>query len=209
MNYDYRTSAQHPSYRPSPVYGNSMYPRVASQHGQDASAGRPTPSRHTAPLPPLSSSAELGVRVAIKPECRINSPPLLSPQVADIPRSSFQFNFDFERKILAEAEKESQNWSKIAPENVPSRASRSCPSPSPGPREDPILSKYLASGLSREAVPFAVSAHGDNPAKVREFVNGYTLLREMGFPSTSIAEALIMYENDTDKALAHFLNSSS
>ncbi|PKI52109.1 hypothetical protein CRG98_027525 [Punica granatum] len=129
MNYDYRTSAQHPSYRPSPVYGNSMYPRVASQHGQDASAGRPTPSRHTAPLPPLSSSAELGVRVAIKPECRINSPPLLSPQVADIPRSSFQFNFDFERKILAEAEKESQNWSKIAPENVPSRASRSCPSP--------------------------------------------------------------------------------
>ncbi|XP_031379606.1 uncharacterized protein LOC116194844 isoform X3 [Punica granatum] len=184
MNYDYRTSAQHPSYRPSSVYGNSMYPRVASQHGQGTSAGRPAPSRHTTPLPPLSS-------------------------LADIPRSSFQFNFDFERKILAEAEKESQNWIKIAPENVPSRASRSCPSPSPGPREDPILSKYLASGLSREAVPFAVSAHGDNPAKVREFVNGYTLLREMGFPSTSIAEALIMYENDTDKALAHFLNSSS
>ncbi|PKI79061.1 hypothetical protein CRG98_000542 [Punica granatum] len=52
MNYDYRTSAQHPSYRPSPVYGNSFTP-----NGQGASAGRPTPSSQTAPLPPLSSSS--------------------------------------------------------------------------------------------------------------------------------------------------------
>lgn len=31
----------------------------------------------------------------------------------------------------------------------------------------------------------------------------------MGFPSKNVAEALVMYENDTDKALAHFLNSPS
>lgn len=45
--------------------------------------------------------------------------------------------------------------------------------------------------------------------KVREFANGYTLLREMGFSSNSVAEALFMYDNDTDKAVAHFLNGSS
>ena len=45
--------------------------------------------------------------------------------------------------------------------------------------------------------------------QVPEFANGYNLLREMGFPSKSVAEALIMHENDTDKALAHLLNGSS
>lgn len=45
--------------------------------------------------------------------------------------------------------------------------------------------------------------------QVREFVNGFTILREMGFSSNSVAEALLMYDNDTDKALAYFLNSSS
>ncbi|RVW37202.1 hypothetical protein CK203_088369 [Vitis vinifera] len=29
------------------------------------------------------------------------------------------------------------------------------------------------------------------------------------FSSSNVAEALVMYDNDTDKALAHFLNSSS
>jgi hypothetical protein len=44
--------------------------------------------------------------------------------------------------------------------------------------------------------------------QVQEFVNGYTLLREMGFSSSSVAEALLTYDNDADKALAHFLGSS-
>ena len=74
---------------------------------------------------------------------------------------------------------------------------------------DPIVSKYIAMGLSRDAVAIAVANYGDNPAKIPEFVKSYTLLREMGFSSTSVAEALVMYDNDTDKALAHFLNGSS
>jgi len=45
--------------------------------------------------------------------------------------------------------------------------------------------------------------------KVQEFVKGYTLLREMGFSSNSVAEALVMNDNRTDRALAHFLNGSS
>lgn len=35
-----------------------------------------------------------------------------------------------------------------------------------GPFADPIVSKYIAAGLSREAVPLAVANYGDNPTKV-------------------------------------------
>ncbi|KAF3789164.1 hypothetical protein EJ110_NYTH09771 [Nymphaea thermarum] len=45
--------------------------------------------------------------------------PELSPQMAEIPRSTFQFDFDLERKILAEAEKDGQNWSSMVVENEP------------------------------------------------------------------------------------------
>lgn len=51
--------------------------------------------------------------------------PQLSPLVGDIPRSTFEFNFDFERKILAEAEKERQNWNRIAMESPSSKTTES------------------------------------------------------------------------------------
>lgn len=35
-----------------------------------------------------------------------------------------------------------------------------------GATPEPIVSKYVASGLNREAVPVAVANYGDNPAKV-------------------------------------------
>ncbi|OMP06238.1 hypothetical protein COLO4_08254 [Corchorus olitorius] len=157
------------------------------------------------------SPAGLGIRVALKPEYRITPPPQLSPQVGNIPRSNFQFDFEFERKLLAESEKESMNWSRLGLENLPPKPteSTSSSSSSTGANADPVVSKYIASGLNREAVAVAVANYGDNPTKVREFVNGYNLLREMGFSSNNVAEVLLMYDNDTDKALAHFLNSSS
>lgn len=182
-----------------------MYPRVS----QPSFGAVPTPGRASSyqQTSAPSSSPGLGIRVVIKPEFRISPPPQLSPQVGEIPRSTFQFDFDLEKKILAEAEKDSQNWSRLGLENLPSKALES--TPSMGSTADPVVSKYIASGLSREAVPLAVANYGDNETKVREFTNGYTLLREMGFSSSNVAEALVMYDNDTDKALAHFLNSSS
>lgn len=47
--------------------------------------------------------------------------PTLSPHVGDILRSNFHFDFDFERRVLAEAEKENQNWSRLGMENIPSK----------------------------------------------------------------------------------------
>ncbi|XP_050223933.1 uncharacterized protein LOC126673730 [Mercurialis annua] len=213
MDYDFRNRTA-PSFSSSssiptshPMYGQSMYPRIGQPQGH---APVPPvarhPSYHQASAPSPSSSG-LGIRVALKPEYRITVPPQLSPLAGDIPRSNFHFDFDFERRILAEAEKEVQNWSKLGMENLPFKQTESTSSMGPG--ADPVVSKYIASGLSREAVPLAVANYGDNPTKVREFVNGFTLLREMGFAPNNIAEALLMYDNDTDKALTHFLNSSS
>ncbi|CAK7324077.1 unnamed protein product [Dovyalis caffra] len=222
MDYDFRNRAsspydtQSPMYRSStpstapqpshPMYGSpSLYPRV-SQPGHTVI---PPVSRHHAfPQPPSSSpSSGLGIRVMIKPEYRITPPPQLAPQIGDIPRSSFQFDFELERQILAEVEKDSQNWSRLLGlENLPSKPLES--TSSMGSTADPVVRKYIASGLNRDAVPLAVANYGDNPTKVQEFVNGYTLLREMGFSSNNVAEVLFMYDNDTDKALAHFLNNS-
>lgn len=35
-----------------------------------------------------------------------------------------------------------------------------------GPSADTVVSKYIAAGLSRDAVPLAVANYGDNPTKV-------------------------------------------
>ncbi|KAJ0551809.1 putative ubiquitin-associated protein [Helianthus annuus] len=43
----------------------------------------------------------------------------MSPHIGEIPRSTFQFDFELERKILAESEKENPNWSNLGLENLP------------------------------------------------------------------------------------------
>ncbi|CAJ1972365.1 unnamed protein product [Sphenostylis stenocarpa] len=200
MDYDFKAGP--PPYNTSSSSSTyQMYPTV-------------TPHGHAAALPshphrssPPSSSPGLGIRVFIKPEYRITPPPHLLPLTGDIQRGNFQFDFGLERKILSEANKENPNWSKFGMENLPTKVTETV-SPKVSV-SDPIVSKYIAMGLSREAVPIAVASYGDNPTKIPEFVKSYTLLREMGFSSTSVAEALVMYDNDTDKALAHFLNGSS
>ncbi|XP_031249041.1 uncharacterized protein LOC116106883 [Pistacia vera] len=224
MDYDYRnrassgyplygpppppTSSAAPSSHPMYHQSSSFYPKIG-QHGAHPIV--PPVSRsssyHQTSSPSSSASSGLGIRVALKPEYRITAPPQLSAQIGDIPRSNFQFDFDFERRVLAEAEKDSQNWSRLGMENVPSKTTES--TSSLGSVGDPVVSKYIAAGLNRDAVPIAVANYGDNPTKIRDFVNGYTLLREMGFSPSSVAEVLLMYDNDKDKAVAHFLNNSS
>ncbi|XP_008437562.1 uncharacterized protein LOC103482940 isoform X1 [Cucumis melo] len=223
MAYDFRNNSGHydshpmyastasstPSPSPHPMYSQSMYPRI----GQQAPSSTPPVARlsshhhSSSPSSSPSSSSGLGIRVTIKPEYRITPPPQLSPQVGDIPRSNFHFDFEFEKKVLAEAEKEAPNWNRFGLEQLPPKPVES--TSSMGSIGDPTVSKYVASGLNREAVSFAVANYGDNPTKVQEFVKGYTLLREMGFSSIKVVEALLMYDNDTDKAVAHFLGGTS
>ncbi|XP_051137963.1 uncharacterized protein LOC127256156 [Andrographis paniculata] len=204
MEYDFRrrtgssyeSAAPLPGRRPNSDFrqAHSLYPDI----GGTATPRNPNLHRH--PPPPPNSG--LGIRVTVKPEHRITPPPPLLPELGEIPRSNFRFDFDFERNVLVEAVKESPNWSRIGIEIVPPKAA------SRGPRTDPVASKFIAAGLNSEAVPLAVANYGDNPTKVKEFANGYSLLREMGFSSNNVAEALLMYDNDTDKALAHFLNTA-
>lgn len=45
--------------------------------------------------------------------------------------------------------------------------------------------------------------------EVKEFADGYTQLKEMGFSSNSVADALLMNDNDTNKAIPYLLNNPS
>ncbi|KAK9094388.1 hypothetical protein Scep_025857 [Stephania cephalantha] len=177
---------------------SSLYPRLGQQQNPNLSASRIPSFHHSSPSPSTScnpslssepyfmdhfvisqlliilgfdfAAAGLGIRVAIKPEYRITPPPQLSPQVDDIPRSMFQFDFELERKILAEAEKESPNWGRLGLENLPLRRAES--SSSSAPVSDPVIKKYIALGLNREAVPFAVANYGDNSTKTKAMLCG-------------------------------------
>ncbi|KAL3684750.1 hypothetical protein R1sor_002772 [Riccia sorocarpa] len=170
------------------------YPRIAQPVGPPVN--RPPP-----PIPSNSSSSNLpttGIRVAIKPEYRVGpAVQLILPQNAEVPRSLFNFDFELERRILAEAEREAQGWD-------PAKANGDS-NFTPGMAEDPIVNKYLAMGLHKEAVVMAVAIYGDVQNKVLEFVPAYNLLREMGFPAVAVAGALAMYDNDRERALAHFV----
>ncbi|KAL0710303.1 hypothetical protein Bca4012_017281 [Brassica carinata] len=226
MDYDFRNKSgpsygrpMYPSPSPSSMYnGPPGYPKIGQQssHGQPFFPPPPerTPSFQHNPSSPSSSG--LGIKVTLKPEYRITPPPPLLPRVGDVPRSSFQFDFGLERKVLAEAEKENPDWTKFGSEHPPPPpANFSQPPPANFPQPppahsmgvDPVVMKYA--GLNREAVNIAVANYGDNPTKVHEFANGFTAIREMGFPTNAVADALFMFENDTEKALSHLLHGSS
>ncbi|KAJ0842598.1 putative ubiquitin-associated protein [Helianthus annuus] len=218
MDYDFRNRLNPPyNSQSSPVYNNrpssspvqqsphsmygpsSLYPKI----GQSGGGVHPPPPRNNTSS---SSSSGMGIMVTLKPEFRITQPPQMSPHIGEIPRSTFQFDFELERKILAEAEKENPNWSKLGLENFPRKTAK--PISRANSSVDPVSGKYIATGLNRDAVPIAVAKYGDNPIKVREFVNGYTVLREMGFEANSVAEALFAHDNDKEAA-AHYLSGSS
>jgi hypothetical protein len=57
-------------------------------------------------------AAGTGIKVTIKPIYRVAPPVQLSPQGGEVPRSLFQFDFDLERRILAEAESQGQSFSR-------------------------------------------------------------------------------------------------
>ncbi|KAK9071637.1 hypothetical protein SSX86_008066 [Deinandra increscens subsp. villosa] len=223
MDYDFRNRLNPPynsqpsvyNNRPTPpsshpMYGAaSLYPKIGPSGGHSVV---PPPARNnntnTTSSSSSSSSSGMGIRVTLKPEFRITPPPQMSPHVGEIPRSTFQFDFELERKILAEAEKENPNWSKLGLENISHKTAQPISRANSSVGVDPVVAKYISTGLNRDAVPIAVAKYGDNPMKVKEFVNGYTVLREMGFEANSVAEALFTHDNDKEAA-AHFLSTSS
>lgn len=51
----------------------------------------------------------------------------------DVPRSTFKFDFEFERRILAEVEKENPDWSKFVGESHQRPSSSRPPAPTSSP----------------------------------------------------------------------------
>ncbi|CAL5036914.1 unnamed protein product [Urochloa decumbens] len=239
MDYDFRGRPGSGSYGAPPGAapggggggGSSLYPRVGQashggggsataspraapyHHGSGAGSGSGSSAPIVTPLAPTSNSSSMGIQVMIKPEFCISPPPQLPPQMVEIPRSTFNFDFEYERRILAEAEKENPKWSKFVVERqVPP------PVPQPQPQQarpassgsgDLVVDKYVSMGLGREAVSFAVLNYGDNPAKVKEFVKSYSVLHEMGFTSPNVPELLAIHDNDPDKVIQRLLSSPS
>lgn len=172
------------------------YPQLAQPVGPPY--GRPPP-----PVPSTNPSSRTGIRVALKPEYRLSPPPQLLPLPDEIPQSNVQFDFDLERKILEEAQKEGQPGSSRRLPMSLSRASEAAAATAA--TEDPIVSKYTMMGLNRDAVVLAIATYGDVQSKVMDFVQSYNVLREVGFEPDKIAGALSMFDNDKERASAYLI----
>uniref|UniRef100_A0A0E0A5E5 Uncharacterized protein n=1 Tax=Oryza glumipatula TaxID=40148 RepID=A0A0E0A5E5_9ORYZ len=196
MDYDYRGRPGSGSYGGGGGGGgsSSLYPRVGQPSHGVANAPPPQPPRaapyhhhgpptvSAAPHPvPASSSTSMGIQVVIKPAYRITPPPQLPPQLTEIPRSTFNFDFEYERKILAEAEKENPNWSKESAITTTTAAKR------PKTHNSPYFCGY---------------SRGSNSGQVKEFVKSYNALHEMGFTSSNVPELLAIHDNDPDKRMS-------
>ncbi|MCO5558750.1 hypothetical protein L7F22_012336 [Adiantum nelumboides] len=171
------------------------YPQLAQPVGPPY--GRPPP-----PVP-SNPPTRTGIRVALKPEYWLAPPPELLPLIEDIPQSTFQFDFDFERKVLEEARKEGSSFT--ASLRRPSSLSRVADAATTAAPEDPVVTKYLSMGLNKEAVVLAIATYGDVQTKVVDFVESYDALRELGFDPDKIAGALAMFDNDRERASAHLV----
>jgi hypothetical protein len=146
----------------------------------------------------MPTAANGGIRVTIKPEYRVAPAVQLSPQNVEVPRSNFTFDFDLERKIIEEAER--GNWERGSRGSVHSQ-SNGIASTSAA-HEDPVVSKYVATGLPRDAVQLGVATFGDVQNKVLDFCSHFAVMKEMGFAPEAISGALAMFDNDRDKAIA-------
>lgn len=192
-----------PNLRPS-----SSFNRQQHHHHQQYSyphVAQPVGPPHGRPPPPVPSniSSRISIKVALKPEYWLPPPPQLLPLVDDVPHSSFQFDFDLERRILEEAKKEGHSLTRSRWRV--SSSSRIVEAIVVAPVEDPVVIKYTSTGLNKEAVALAIAAYGDVQTKVVDFVISYDVLREMGFEPDKIARALAMCDNDKERASAHLL----
>ncbi|GJY90917.1 ubiquitin-associated/translation elongation factor EF1B protein [Tanacetum coccineum] len=215
----------------NPMYGpaSSLYPKIGGGGGGGGGGGshpvNPPPPRHN-----TSSSSGgggggggMGIRVTLKPDFRI------TPPVRSITRHLNYTQLPLCAGCLVNLSEDTDISTEVVPALLQSallcfRSGSACQRHSgaidtstplswrklqkklvKNSSVDPVVGKYMAAGLNREAVPIAVAKYGDDPTKVREFVNGYTVLREMGFEPNSVAEALFTHNNDKEAA-AHYLS---
>ncbi|KAI5076601.1 hypothetical protein GOP47_0008666 [Adiantum capillus-veneris] len=177
---------------PNPGSTSSFNTRQQQQHQQPRypypQLAQPVGPPYGRPPPPVPSNppARTGIRVALKPEYRLAPPPELLPLMEDIPQSTFQFDFDLERKILEESRKEGSSF--IGSLRRPSSLSRVADAAGTAAQEDPVVAKYTSMGLNKEAVVLAIATYGDVQTKVVDFVASYDVLREMGFEPDKIAD---------------------
>lgn len=77
--------------------------------------------------------------------------------MGEIPRSNFQFDFEFEKIVLAEAVKENPNWSRLGIENLPAAAAAAPPPRATQSHSNYVSVRFIIVCLSISSVPSLVA----------------------------------------------------
>ncbi|XP_024381917.1 uncharacterized protein [Physcomitrium patens] len=175
------------------------YPRVGQSAG-DALMNRGPPQAPLLSVPSFPSGS--AIKVTIKPMYRLGPPAQLRVQSREVPRSLFQFEFDLERRILAEAEQGNLNFRAGSGATL----SQSNSEADLAEVEDATVAKYLAMGHNKEAVQYALQTYGDDQNKVLDFCPPFNRIREMGFAADRVAKALASCNNDEEQAISSLVS---
>lgn len=116
----------------------------------------------------------------------------------------FQFEFDLERRIIAEA---GQLGSSHLRASSTVQTSHANGGDNLAEVEDATVAKYLAMGHNKESIQYALQTYGDDQTKILDFCPAYNRMREMGFPGDRIARALASVDNDVDQAISSLVPS--
>ncbi|CAL8463492.1 g3026 [Coccomyxa elongata] len=180
---------------------NAYYPTVGMQSAEFSQQGPASGSSNGPAVSggsPTSQNFPL-LRVQIADQYRTLPPVMVSPGLDNIQQSTFSYNFDYERRVEAEATAAATQGSASGNpyQNVSSNQVTASIQV-----EDPWTSqilKYTEMGFSREEACMALAALGtdsDIDDKFMDFCKNYRELESMGFPKAIIAGALIAHMDD-------------
>eukprot|EP00192_Tetraselmis_astigmatica_P025444 CAMPEP_0117650222 /NCGR_PEP_ID=MMETSP0804-20121206/1424_1 /TAXON_ID=1074897 /ORGANISM="Tetraselmis astigmatica, Strain CCMP880" /LENGTH=186 /DNA_ID=CAMNT_0005456079 /DNA_START=472 /DNA_END=1032 /DNA_ORIENTATION=- len=155
------------------------------------------------PSTPTSGGSDARVRVEIASAYR-SEPPVPLTSIESIPDSSnFQFDFEYERKVVKNADLKSED---PLEEMIGEGLGASEP-------HDPFLTavnEYKQMGFPHDAACMAVGMYGIDGSQqddALDFCKNYPRLKEMGFPPQTIAGALYMNKNDVQAATEQLMSS--
>ncbi|CAL5223826.1 g6402 [Coccomyxa viridis] len=187
---------------PSSGNANAYYPTVGMRPSPTPGAQQNSASSYSnGPSRPSTSQDDAAqqnfpmLRVQVAEQFRTMPPVMVNPGLDDIKRSTFHYDFDYERKVAAEYGIDDSHDSEH-------NSSASSTELTNLQVEDPWTSeflKYKELGFSHEEVGMALGALGpdaDQDSQFLDFCKHYRELRSMGFPAATIAGALVSHNCD-------------
>eukprot|EP00803_Ostreobium_quekettii_P011740 evm.model.scf_1229.5 EVM.evm.TU.scf_1229.5 scf_1229:30866-32968(+) len=126
---------------------------------------------------------------------------------SDVPSTQFQFDFEFEKKLLARHGAAGDSSMHVSDDGQ----GQSCGQDKAGVLFDPweeSINQYGHMGYSKEEVCMALCACGGNQEQIATFCQNYRKLKELGYAPAIITGALIIHRGNFDAALHMCLDIS-